>query len=73
MGSAQGTYCVCAWRGGGEILVPAKLLQGLLPATVRSVSRTNLGTGVEPQQIVAQRLLSCLQYPVPQQSRLQRI
>jgi hypothetical protein len=25
---------------------------------------TNLGTGVEPQQIVAQRLLSCLQYPV---------
>jgi hypothetical protein len=25
---------------------------------------TNLGTRVEPQQIVAQRLLSCLQYPV---------
>ena len=27
----------------------------------------------EPQQIVAQRLLSCLQYPVPYLSRLQRI
>ena len=26
---------------------------------------TNLRTRVEPQQIVAQRLLSCLQYPVP--------
>jgi hypothetical protein len=25
---------------------------------------TNLGTRAEPQQIVAQRLLSCLQYPV---------
>ena len=27
--------------------------------------RTNLRTKAEPQQIVAQRLLSCLQYPVP--------
>ena len=27
--------------------------------------RTNPGTRAEPQQIVAQRLLSCLQYPVP--------
>ena len=27
--------------------------------------RTNLGTEAEPQQIVAQRLLSCLQYHVP--------
>jgi hypothetical protein len=27
--------------------------------------RTNLRTEAEPQQIVAQRLLSCLQYPVP--------
>jgi hypothetical protein len=27
--------------------------------------RTNPGTEAEPQQIVAQRLLSCLQYPVP--------
>ena len=31
------------------------------------------GTRAEPQQIVAQRLLSCLQYPVPYLSRLQRI
>ena len=30
-------------------------------------------TRAEPQQIVAQRLLSCLQYPVPYLSRLQRI
>jgi hypothetical protein len=29
------------------------------------VVRTNPGTRAEPQQIVAQRLLSCLQYPVP--------
>ena len=27
--------------------------------------RTNPGTEAEPQQIVAQRPLSCLQYPVP--------
>ena len=27
--------------------------------------RTNPGTEAEPQQIVAQGLLSCLQYPVP--------
>lgn len=31
------------------------------------------GTEAEPQQIVAQRLLSCLQYHVPYLSRLQRI
>ena len=30
--------------------------------------RTNLGTKAEPQQIVAQRLLSCLQYPVQAKS-----
>jgi hypothetical protein len=34
---------------------------------------TNLETKAEPQQIVAQGLLSCLQYPVPYLSRLQRI
>jgi hypothetical protein len=34
---------------------------------------TNLETKAEPQQIVAQGLLSCLQYPVPYISRLQRI
>jgi hypothetical protein len=34
---------------------------------------TNLETEAEPQQIVAQGLLSCLQYPVPYISRLQRI
>ena len=30
--------------------------------------RTNLRTEAEPQQIVAQGLLSCLQYPVPVKS-----
>ena len=30
----------------------------------RGGPRTNPGTRVEPQQIVAQRLLSCVQYPV---------
>ena len=39
----------------------------------RSVQWTNLRTEAESQQIVAQRLLSCLQYPVPYLSRLQRI
>ena len=32
-----------------------------------------IGRRAELQQIVAQRLLSCLQYPVPNVSRLQRI
>ena len=31
-------------------------------------TRTNLRTEVEPQQIVAQRLLSCVQYLVPTKS-----
>jgi hypothetical protein len=31
----------------------------------RNTHRTNPGTEAEPQQIVAQGLLSCLQYPVP--------
>jgi hypothetical protein len=34
-------------------------------ATVQS---TNLRTQAEPQQIIAQKLLSCLQYPVPAKS-----
>jgi hypothetical protein len=37
----------------------------LLQSNTKSRHRTNLGTEAEPQQIVAQRLLSCLQYPVP--------
>ena len=40
--------------GGGELAVQPVMAH-----------RTNLGTEAEPQQIVAQRLLSCLQYPVP--------
>ena len=40
------------WGGGGE----------LAPAFAWG---TNLRTEAKPQQIVAQRLLSCLQYPVP--------
>lgn len=34
---------------------------------------TNRGTKAKSQQIVVQRLLSCLQHPVPYLSRLQRI
>jgi hypothetical protein len=34
-------------------------------STPKAERRTNLETEAEPQQIVAQRLLSCLQYLVP--------
>ena len=46
---------VSCGEGGGEL--------AMRPVMV--AHRTNLGTEAEPQQIVAQRLLSCLQYPVP--------
>jgi hypothetical protein len=39
----------------------------------RNGKSPNQGKRAKPQQIVAQRLLSCLQYPVPKQSRLQWI
>ena len=35
------------------------------PTRISETPNTNPGTRAEPQQIVAQRLLSCLQYPVP--------
>src|SRR6185312_6433232 len=38
-----------------------------------SIIEQIFGTRAEPQQIVATRLLYCLQYPVPYLSRLQRI
>ena len=41
----------------------------LLHTSTRN-SHTNPGTEAEPQQIVAQRLLSCLQYPVPIESSI---
>ena len=44
--------------GGGE------LTMAKAPHVVPTY-RTNPGTKAEPQQIVAQRLLSCLQYLVP--------
>jgi hypothetical protein len=37
----------------------------LLAYQVQTRLRTNPGTEAEPQQIVAQRLLSCVQYHVP--------
>jgi hypothetical protein len=37
----------------------------LLEEKTQHMYRTNPGTEAEPQQIVAQRLLSCLQYHVP--------
>ena len=40
------------------------LLQERYRFTVQQPTFTNPGTRVEPQQIVAQRLLSCVQYPV---------
>ena len=45
-------------RGGRMMLI-------LSTRKVKIKLRTNPGTEAEPQQIVAQRLLSCLQYPVP--------
>ena len=38
---------------------------GVAQFLVELVTCTNLETRDKPQQIVAQRLLSCLQYPIP--------
>ncbi len=51
--------------GGGVGLRKGKQ-QGIVVTT--NAVCTNLRTEAEPQQIVAQRLLSCLQYPVPVKS-----
>ena len=48
----------CKVGGGISVVVRPRLVG------VGHTLHTNLGTRVEPQQIVAQRLLSCLQYPV---------
>ena len=48
--------------GGGEM---ATTDIKLLFRAQDTCYRTNPGTEAEPQQIVAQRLLSCLQYHVP--------
>ena len=45
-------------RGGRMMLI-------LSTHKVKIKLRTNPGTEAEPQQIVAQRLLSCVQYHVP--------
>ena len=54
--------------GGGE-LATRFTVQQTIQIQVKMIQsnthRTNPGTEAEPQQIVAQELLSCLQYPVP--------
>ena len=45
------------WKGGVGGRIDTQLPE--------AVECTNLETQAEPQQIVAQGLLSCLQYPVP--------
>ena len=62
--------CVFFWGGGGELV--EMTYQGYRVSEI-IVSTQIARTRAEPQQIVAQRLLSCLQYPVPYLSRLQRI
>ena len=44
-------------RGGGELALRRQTRKRV------AISSTNRETRAEPQQIVAQRLLSCLQYP----------
>ena len=64
-------YGVCVyWGGRGELV--ERTYQGYIVSEI-IVSTQIARTRAEPQQIVAQRLLSCLQYPVPYLSRLQRI
>ena len=62
--------CVFFLGGGGELV--EMTYQGYRVSEI-IVSTQIARTRAEPQQIVAQRLLSCLQYPVPYLSRLQRI
>ena len=54
--------CGKVQRGGGDKATTGKHEMTTLQLTCH---RTNRGTEAEPQQIVAQRLLSCLQYHVP--------
>ena len=68
-------FTVCfllpAWGGDGgwregEAEAEGEKRQSLSYNVMQHVrNRTNPETEAEPQQIVAQRLLSCLQYPVP--------
>ena len=70
-GGVWGMGCVCVFGGGRGELVE-RTYQGYIVSEI-IVSTQIARTRAEPQQIVAQRLLSCLQYPVPYLSRLQRI
>ena len=69
-GGEYGVWCVCLVGGRGELV--ERTYQGYIVSEI-IVSTQIARTRAEPQQIVAQRLLSCLQYPVPYLSRLQRI
>ena len=66
-----GVWGLCVLGGGRGELVE-RTYQGYIVSEI-IVSTQIARTRAEPQQIVAQRLLSCLQYPVPYLSRLQRI
>ena len=59
------------WILGGEVNWWLSILAAY--AVIQQSLTQIAGTTAEPQQIVAQRLLSCLQYRVPYLSRLQRI
>ena len=48
-------------------------MMSFVPKGWKAPGYKSVRTKDEPQQIVAQRLLSCLQYPVPYISRMQMI
>jgi hypothetical protein len=52
-------------RGGRGLATSQGNYAGDREGTTQKARRTNPGTEAKPQQIVAQGLLSCLQYPVP--------
>jgi hypothetical protein len=60
-------YFTVMCGGGGELAMSKRKSRAHSKVAQynRTRHRRNLGTEAEPQQIVAQRLLSCLQYPVP--------
>ena len=57
--------CMCVLCGGGESSGPIREVYNINYSITTNCHAQIAGTEAEPQQIVAQRLLSCLQYPVP--------
>jgi hypothetical protein len=56
---------LCLLENESDLTTLCAVGVGLIVSRPQVDYGTNLGTKAEPQQIVAQRLLSCLQYPVP--------